>query len=172
VSGVFETALKSVARVHVDDRDQIKPGAKFFHWEQKGVPVRLNIGPRDVAADVVELARRDTLEKTKNVAVASLVTIVADLLLAIQKNMFDTAVKFRQDNTVRVDSYDELKQALAQKNVFVEVFWAGTSDDEARIKAETKATVRCIPFQQDGAEGKCMLTGKPTPTKVVFARSY
>jgi prolyl-tRNA synthetase len=165
-------ALKPVARVHFDDRDNYTPGFKFNHWEQKGVPVRLNIGPKDVANNVVEIARRDTGEKIRNVSQVSLTNEIAGLLVQIQKSIFDRAFKFRQDNTVQVETYAQLKKALEEKNLFVETYWAGTSADEAKIKEETKATIRCIPFEPAAQEGKCMYTGAATRTRAVFARSY
>lgn len=158
-------------RVHFDDRDQHTPGFKFNYWEQKGVPVRLNIGPKDVANEVVEIARRDTREKIRGVRQAGLANELSGLLDQIQKNIFNNALEFRKKNTVSVKTYDELKQVLADKNVFVETFFDGNGDDEGRIKDETKATVRLIPFDQT-EEGECFLTGRKTKRKVVFARSY
>lgn len=164
--------LKGKFRVHFDDRDQHTPGFKFNYWEQKGVPIRLNIGPKDVANEVVEIARRDTGEKIRNVARAGLVNELSGLMDTVQKSIFENAVKFRKDNTVSVDSYDELKEALNGKNLFVETYWDGSSEDELSIKNDTKATVRCIPFEPAETEGKCMYTGKPTTQKAVFARAY
>ncbi len=168
----LESELSTVARVHFDDRDFVKPGAKFFHWEERGVPLRINVGPRDVANAVVEIARRDTLSKEAGISQSNLGREIVARLEAVQKNLFERALKFRQDNTVRVASYAELKQVLSDKNVFVEAYWAGSSDDEGTVKEETKATIRCIPFAQDGLEGKCIFTGKLTKTKVIFARAY
>jgi prolyl-tRNA synthetase len=167
----IEAALKQVARVHFDARDNYTPGFKFNHWEQRGVPVRIAIGPKDVAGNVAEVARRDTFEKIRGVSQTSLANEVAALLDQIQKNIYERALKFRQENTVKVETYDQMKKAL-DKNVFVEVFWAGTSEDEGKIKDETKATVRCIAFERTAEEGKCMYTGKPTNRRAVFARAY
>jgi prolyl-tRNA synthetase len=158
-------------RVHLDDRDNLTPGFKFNHWEQKGVPVRINIGPKDIANEVVEIARRDTREKIRGVRQSGLVNELSGLLEQIQKQIFNNALEFRKKNTVSVKTYDELKAVLKDKNVFVETFFDGTGDDEGRIKDETKATVRCIPFDQT-EEGECMLTGRKTTRKVIFARSY
>jgi prolyl-tRNA synthetase len=168
----IEQALNPVARVKVDDRDNYTPGFKFNYWEQKGVPLRLNIGPRDVASNVVEIARRDTGEKIRGVAEATLQTEIPKLLETIQKSIFERALKYRQENTSTVETYEQFKQAISEKGGFIEAFWAGSGDDEGRVKEETKATIRCIPFAQDGKEGKCMLTGKPTSTKAIFARAY
>lgn len=168
----LEAELSAVARVHFDDRDFVKPGAKFYHWEQRGVPLRINVGPRDVANNVVEIAHRDTMTKEGGISQSALLTEVPARLEAMQKNLFARALKFRADNTVRVESYEALKQALDGKNVFVEAYWAGSSEEEGAVKEETKATIRCIPFAQDGVEGKCIYTGKTTNVKVIFARAY
>jgi prolyl-tRNA synthetase len=164
--------LKPTIRVHFDERDNYTPGFKFNHWEQKGVPIRLNIGPKDVANNVVEIARRDTREKIRGVAQASLLNEITGLLDAIQKNIFNSAVEYRKANTHFAKDYDEMKDLLAKKTGFIEVYWDGTSEDEARVKDETKATVRLIPFAQTNEPGKCMLTGKETTRKVIFARAY
>ena len=164
--------LKPVARVHLDDRDNHTPGFKFNYWEQKGVPVRLNIGPKDVANNVVEIARRDTGEKIRGVSQQSLSNEVAGLLAAIQKNIYDKALAFRKANTSTAKDYAEFQKVITEKSGFVEVFWDGSSDDEAKIKEQTKATVRCIPFAQEGKEGPCMYTGKTTTRKVIFAKAY
>ncbi|MBS2006923.1 MAG: proline--tRNA ligase [Cyanobacteria bacterium SZAS TMP-1] len=159
-------------RVHFDNRDNYTPGYKFNHWELRGVPMRLNIGPKDVAGNVVEIARRDTGEKIRGVAQAGLVNEISGLLTAIQKNIFEKALAFRKNNTVKVGSYDEFKQVLEKGNVFIETHWDGSSDDEGKIKEETKATIRAIPFNFEPVEGKCFYTGRPTSKRVIFARSY
>lgn len=166
------SSLKSVARVHFDARETHTPGNKFNHWEQKGVPIRINIGPKDVAQNVVEIARRDTGEKLRGVNQAQLVDEIPKLLATVQQGIFDRALKFRQDNTVSITSYKEFQEVLANRNCLIECFWAGTNADEQTIKDQTKATIRAIPFDQGSTEGKCMMTGKPTRTKVVFARAY
>ena len=112
------------------------------------------------------------MSKEAGISQSNLGREIVARLEAVQKNLFERALKFRQDNTVRVASYAELKQVLSDKNVFVEAYWAGSSDDEGTVKEETKATIRCIPFAQDGLEGKCIFTGKLTKTKVIFARAY
>jgi prolyl-tRNA synthetase len=169
----IETLLKEAKiRVHFDNRDNYTPGYKFNHWELRGVPLRLNIGPRDVANNVVEIARRDTMEKIRGVNQVSLVNEVSGLLTAVQKNIFDKALAFRKTNTIKVSSYAEFKEVLEKGNQFIECHWDGTSDDEGKIKEETKATIRAIPFDTQPIEGKCFYTGKPTTRRVVFARSY
>lgn len=164
--------LKDVARVHLDARDNYTPGFKFNHWEQKGVPIRLNIGPKDVANNVVEIARRDTREKIRGVAQAGLVNEIAGLLDAVQKNIFNSALEFRKANTHFAHDYKEFQKILDEKTGFVECYWDGSNEDEAKVKEETKATIRVIPFDQKNEPGKCMFTGKPTNRKVVFARAY
>lgn len=159
-------------RVHFDDRDNHTPGFKFNYWEQKGVPIRINIGPRDVSNDVVEIARRDTREKIRNVSHAGLKNELSGLMDQVQKSIFESALKFRKENTVSVKSYDEFKEALNSKNVFVEAYWDGSNEDEGQVKNETKATIRTIPFDQDNEEGVCMMTGRPTRQKAIFARAY
>lgn len=165
-------ALKPVARVHIDARDNYTPGFKFNHWEQKGVPVRLNIGPKDVANNVVEIARRDTGEKMRGVSQTGLSDEIATLLTTIQKNIYDRALEFRKANTTSANDYAEFQKVLAEKSGFIEVYWDGSSNDEAKIKEQTKATIRCIPFAQNHEEGKCMYTGNPTSRKVIFAKAY
>jgi prolyl-tRNA synthetase family I len=169
---IFAELKKAGIRVHLDDRDNCTPGFKFNHWELRGVPLRLNIGPRDVAGNVVEIARRDTSEKIRGVAQAGLVNELTGLLSAVQKNIFDKALAFRQSKTVKAASYDELKKILSESNVFVECHWDGSSEDEGKIKEETKATIRAIPFAFEPVQGTCMYTGKPTTRRVIFARSY
>lgn len=164
--------LASVARVQFDDRDQHTPGFKFNHWEQKGVPVRINVGPRDVQNNVVEIARRDTGSKVRDIAQSGIAQTIEKLLVEVQSSIFERALQFRKDNTIAVSTYAELKAALAEKPCFMEAYFDGTDEDELRIKEETKATVRTIPFGQDGAEGKCIYTGKTTSRKVVFAIAY
>lgn len=163
--------LHASMRVHLDGRDNLTPGFKFNHWELRGVPIRLNIGPKDIANNVVEIARRDTGEKIRNVSQAGLVNELDGLLAAIQQNMFKRALELRQKNTFKAKDYEEFKKLLTDRNCFVETYWAGTTDDEAKVKEETKATIRVIPFDQTET-GVCMYTGKPNGKRVVFARAY
>jgi prolyl-tRNA synthetase len=157
--------------VKFDDRDNQKPGFKFAEYEMKGVPVRIAIGPRDLENGTVEVARRDT--KVKQVMKAVEVSKVIPVLLEeIQKNMFDRALKFREENTTRVETYDEFKNVLDGKGGFVLAHWDGTPETEARIKDETKATVRCIPIDAVQEDGKCIYSGKPSKMRAVFARAY
>ena len=157
--------------VKFDNRDTQRPGWKFAEYELKGVPVRLAIGPRDLENGSVEVARRDTLEKTVE-KLEDIDLVVEDLLDAIQKNIYNKAFKFRAENTTKVDSYDEFKELLTTKGGLFLAHWDGTTETELKIKEETKATLRCIPFDSVEEEGKCMVTGKPSPRRVIFALAY
>jgi prolyl-tRNA synthetase len=157
--------------VKYDDRDTYKPGFKFAEYELKGIPVRLAIGPRDLENNNVELARRDTLEK-KIYSQENIEEIVVKLLEEIQGNIFTKANRFREDNTYIVESYDEFKEIMDTKNGFIYAHWDGTAETEEKIKSETKATIRCIPFDKDSSPGKCMVTGKPSEKRVLFAKAY
>lgn len=164
--------LKDHVRVHLDDRDNYTPGWKFNHWEQKGVPVRLNIGPRDVANNVVEIARRDTGEKMRGVAQAGLAEELSKLLVTIQKNIFDKALAFRNDNTHQASDYNQFKTLLDDRGGFIDAHWCGKSDCEGKIKEETKATIRCMPFDRKSATGQCIRCGEKSDKQVIFARAY
>lgn len=157
--------------VKFDDRDTHKPGWKFAEYELKGVPVRIAIGPRDLENGTVELARRDTKEKS-SVNLEEVTDIIPDLLKDIQKNIFARAKDFRNANTHKADSYEEFKKILKEKGGFIEAHWDGTAETEARVKEETKATIRCIPLHGEKEEGKCMITGQPSAQRVIFAKAY
>ena len=156
--------------VKFDDRDTHKPGWKFAEYELKGVPVRLAIGMRDVENGTVEVARRDTLEK-ETLKVENIDVKVENLLHKIQKNLFDKANDFREENTFKADSYEEFKE-LIEKGGFVYAHWDGTSETEEIIKNDTKATIRCIPETSEINEGKCILSGKKSKQRVLFAKAY
>ena len=156
--------------VKFDDRDTHKPGWKFAEYELKGVPVRLAIGMRDVENGTVEVARRDTLEK-ETLKVENIDVKVENLLHKIQKNLFDKANDFREENTFKADSYEEFKE-LIEKGGFVYAHWDGTSETEEIIKNDTKATIRCIPENSEINEGKCILSGKKSKQRVLFAKAY
>jgi len=171
---VNEIIAKLKARgisVKYDNRDTQRPGWKFAEYELKGVPVRLAIGPRDLENGSIEVARRDTLEKSTG-KLENIDQVVEDLLDAIQKNIYDKAFKFRAENTTKVDSYDEFKELLNTKGGFFLAHWDGTTETEIKIKEETKATIRCIPFDAPDEEGVCMVTGKPSHRRVIFALAY
>jgi len=158
--------------VKVDDRDNLRPGFKFAEWELKGVPARIVIGPRDLAAGVVELARRDNLNK-ESVPQEGLAERLLALMDDIQENIYAKALKFREENTFKVDSWDEFKEKI-EEGGFLLCHWDGTAETEAKIKDETKATVRCIPLDSFVCkeEGKCIYSGKPSHERVLFARAY
>lgn len=154
-----------------DDRDSQRPGWKFAEYEFKGVPVRIAIGPKDMENGTAEIARRDTKVK-ENFKQTDVVAKVESLMKEIQQNLYDRALKFRNDSIHKIDSYDEFKKALDDKGGFMLAHWDGTAETEEKIKEETKATIRCIPIGDEKEEGKCILTGKPSAQRVIFARAY
>jgi prolyl-tRNA synthetase len=156
--------------IKLDDRENYKPGWKFAEHEAKGIPLRIAIGPRDVENGNLELARRDTLEKTIMPA-AGIAEMVEELLETIQKDLFTAAKKRTDEQTREVSSYDEFQEEI-EKGGFIFAHWDGTAETEEKIKDETKATIRCIPLNGEKVPGKCMVTGKPSEQKVLFARSY
>jgi prolyl-tRNA synthetase len=156
---------------HFDNRDTVKPGFKFAEYELKGYPVRIALGPKDLEKGTVEVARRDTLSK-EFVSQEVVVDHVVKLLDDIQNNIFNKALKFREESTTIVDSYDDFKRVLDEKPGFVLAHWDGTRETEERIKDETKATIRCIPLDGDNESGTCIFSGKPSAKRVVFARAY
>ena len=157
--------------VKFDNRDTHKPGFKFAEYELKGVPIRLAIGPRDLENGTIEMARRDTKEK-KVVSLDEVVSLIPPLLDEIQKNIYNRALKFREDRTTKVDSYEEFKKLLDAKGGFILAHWDGSRETEASIKEETKATIRCIPLDAPEEDGKCIYSGKPSKRRVLFARAY
>ncbi len=157
--------------VKFDNREGQTPGWKFAEYELKGVPVRLAIGPRDLENGTIEVARRDTKEK-KVYPMEGLEVELEQLLEAIQVNIYQKAHAFRETMTTRVDTYDAFKQMLDEKGGFILAHWDGTPETEDRIKEETKATIRCIPLNAPAEAGVCMVTGKPSAHRVVFARAY
>lgn len=157
--------------VKYDDRDTYKPGWKFNEYELKGVPVRIAIGPKDLENGTVEVARRDTLEKTI-VALADVPAYVKGLMKEIQDNLYKRAVQNRTDNSHQADTWDEFTKLMEREGGFVYAHWDGTPETEEKIKELTKATIRCIPLDQPEEEGKCIFTGKPSNKRVVFAKAY
>ncbi|MBO4333858.1 MAG: proline--tRNA ligase [Paludibacteraceae bacterium] len=160
--------------VKYDDADTKKPGWKFAEYELKGVPVRLAMGARDMENGTIEVARRDTLTKETK-SLDGIATYIKDLLEEIQKNIFQKALDYRKQNIKTVDTYEEFKKEI-EKGGFILAHWDGTAETEAKIKEETKATIRCVPFDSyvdgDKEPGKCMVTGKPSKCRVLFARAY
>ena len=157
--------------VKLDDRDTYKPGWKFAEYELKGVPIRIAMGMRDLEAGNLELARRDTLEK-KIYEQKDIANKVEHLLENIQLNLHQRAVDFREEKTQKADSYAEFKEILEQKGGFIYAHWDGTAETEDLVQKETKATIRCLPFTDKKEEGVCMVTGKPSKQRVIFAKAY
>jgi prolyl-tRNA synthetase len=158
-------------RVKYDNTDNNRPGWKFAEYELKGVPIRIAVGPRDLENNQVELARRDTKEKTA-ISLDGLTETVAALLLEIQSNLLQRATKYRDDHITSVDTWDEFINVLDNKTGFVLAHWDGTVATEEKIKDQTKATIRCIPLDNPLEVGKCILTGNPSKQRVLFARAY
>jgi prolyl-tRNA synthetase len=157
--------------IKVDDRDTQSPGWKFAEYELKGVPVRLALGMRDLAAGTVELARRDTLTK-ETVQESALEELLPRLMADIQASLYNKAKSFRTEHTYKVDSYTEFQRLIEDQPGFYLAHWDGTPETEERIKQDTKATIRCIPLEREEEAGVCMVTGKPSAGRVVFARAY
>ncbi len=158
-------------RVMLDARDTHKPGWKFNEYELKGVPIRVAIGPKDLENETFEIARRDTLSK-ELVAEVDAVNYIENLLNVIQDNLYNKALEMRTNLTHDAEDYDQFKTLIDKTGGFVWAHWDGTSETEERIKAETKATIRCIPLEGPQDPGKCMLTGKDSVRKVLFAKAY
>ncbi|MEI2750168.1 MAG: proline--tRNA ligase [Ferruginibacter sp.] len=157
--------------VKYDNSDHARPGWKFAEYELKGVPVRVALGLRDLENNVVEIARRDTKEK-KTVSIDGLGEYIKNLLEEIQQYIFNKALNFRNENIRKADSWDEFVQLLDEKAGFVAAHWDGTGDTEEKIKELTKATIRCIPLNNEQEAGKCILTGNASTQRVLFARAY
>ena len=158
-------------RVKYDDSDNQRPGWKFAEYELKGVPVRIAIGARDLENNQVEIARRDTKEKS-SVSMDGLTDRVSSLLEEIQSNLFERAKQYRDEHITKAESWDEFVQILDTKAGFVAAHWDGTPETEEKIKELTKATIRCIPLNNEQEAGKCILTGNPSTQRVLFARAY
>ena len=165
-------AWKGRLRFKVDDRENLTPGFKYNEWELKGVPVRVEVGPKDVEKGSVAVARRDVPGKAGKAFVpqAGLADHLERLLAEIQQSLYDRALKFRDDHTADVATYDDLKVQIERG--FARCYWAGSIDDEKRIQDEIRATIRCIPLDQPGSAGTCVYTGKPATQQVIFARAY
>ena len=157
-------------RVQFDNRENLKPGFKFAEHEMKGIPIRIAIGPKDIEKNQLEIARRDT-EKKIFIKQNVVLNEVEKILKMIHVNLFERAKKFLKENITEVDNYEDFKNTLNQKGGFVYAYWDGTSETEEKIKKETKATIRCIPYISS-VKGKCVLTGKETTQRVYFAKSY
>jgi len=157
--------------VKYDDRTTQKPGFKFAEWELKGVPVRIAVGPKDIEYGTFEVARRDTLTK-EVIAKEEIVNYIKELLESIQNDLFNKALDFRNKHITEVNSFEEFKEVLENKNGFISAHWDGTSETEEKIKDLTKATIRCIPLDRKEQMGKCVFSGENSYGRVLFAKAY
>jgi prolyl-tRNA synthetase len=170
VNPIVDELRRRGISVKYDDADNKRPGFKFADYELKGVPVRLAIGARDLENGTVEVMRRDTLEK-ETISIESIEDKIEKLLEDIQANIFKKAYDYRAEHTITVDTYEEFKEKI-EEGGFILAHWDGTVETEEKIKEETKATIRCIPLEGDTTPGVCMVTGKPSARRVIFARAY
>ena len=157
--------------VVLDDRDQYKPGYKFSEWELQGIPLRIEIGPRDVENNQVVVVRRDTKEKIF-VPVIELRNKINNLLVVMQKEMYDKAKALREENTFMIDDYNEFKKAIDNPGGFLNSHWCGSTECEQKVKDDTKATIRLIPFERKNEQGECIVCGENSEVRVVFAKAY
>ncbi|HLO56082.1 MAG TPA: proline--tRNA ligase [Saprospiraceae bacterium] len=165
-------ALKALGiSVKIDMDETKRPGFKFAEYEMKGVPVRLGLGKRDIENNTIEVARRDTKEKT-TIPLDNVVSHVEQLLVDIQENLLNRAKKFREDHFTKVDNFEEFKTVLETKGGFLSCHWDGTSETEEKIKEETRATIRCIPLDAEEENGVCVYSGRPSTRRVIFAKAY
>ncbi len=162
---------KAGISVKYDDRDNNTPGWKFADYELKGVPVRIALGPRDIQNNTIEIARRDTLKK-ETISQDNVISHIKSLLEDIQKNIYKKALEFRTENTYYTDNWNEFVDILESSGGFIMAHWDGTTETEEKIKEETKATIRVIPFDSPEEKGSCIYSGKPSERRVLFARSY
>ena len=163
--------LKAHFKVIFDDRPQYKPGYKFSEWELQGIPLRLEIGPRDVAGEAMVLVRRDTLEK-KSVKRAAVLKTVQNELEKMQSEMLEKARAFREANTFEIDDYNDFKEMIDGQGGFIKSHWCGNPACETKVKDDTKATIRNIPFEREREEGSCIVCGEKSWKRVIFARAY
>ena len=167
----LQAALGTVARIHIDLRDEVSPGFKFNEWELKGVPLRLEVGPRDLAKGQATAVSR--LDRTKEaISLESLESYLPELLARIQRSLYERALKFRSENTRPAGTYAEFKEQLESLGGFYEAFWCRNPQCETKIKEETKATIRCIPLEGQDSEGACLYCGSLPQTRVILARAY
>jgi prolyl-tRNA synthetase len=164
--------VKANIRVTLDEREGQSPGWKFNDWEMRGVPLRVELGPKDVAKQAAILARRDRPGREGKISapLSGLPATIEQLLTEIQQSLHDKALAFRKSNTHDAKTYDDLKKAV--ENGFAFSFWCGSAECEAKIKEETRATMRCIPLEQPGGFGTCVYCGQPATERAIFARAY
>ncbi len=171
IDPIIKGLRKQGVSVNFDNRSTHKPGWKFAEYELKGVPVRLAIGPKDLENGTIEIARRDTKEKNV-VNMDEVVDLIPGLLDEMQTSIYSNSKNFREENTVTTDSWEDFKDIIENKGGFVLAHWDGTPETEDKIKEETKATIRCIPFDQPDESGECIYSGKPSSKRVIFAKAY
>ena len=171
VASLVKSFKEAGIRVKYDHSDNQRPGWKFAEYELKGVPVRIAVGPRDLENNQVEVARRDTKEKS-TVSMDGLTETITHLLAEIQTNLFERAKKYRDEHITEVNTWEEFVQVLDTKAGFVSAHWDGTPETEEKIKELTKATIRCIPLNNKQETGKCIQSGNPSSQRVLFARAY
>jgi prolyl-tRNA synthetase len=165
------SAASNKVRIHADLREEVSPGFKFNEWELKGVPLRLEIGPRDLAqGNLVCVSRLD--RKKESFPLEGIESRLPEILARIQRSLYERALKFRIDNTRSAKTYAEFKEQLETLGGFFEAFWCGSAECERKIKEETKATIRCIPLEGQGGEGACLYCGSLSRTRVLMARAY
>ncbi len=165
------TKLNKNFSVKLDDREQYKPGYKYTEWEMIGVPLRIEIGPRDVDNNQVIVVRRDTREKII-VGIANIINEISNILDLVQAELFETALKFQKSNTFQIDEYNHFKQYMEEKEGFLSSHWCGSAECETKIKDDTKATIRNIPFNRHEEKGKCIVCGNDSNGRVIFAKAY
>ena len=168
---IQEGLRKKGVSVRYDNRDTQRPGAKFAQYELQGVPVRIAIGPKDLANGTVEIARRDTLTK-EIVSIDGVLNIVENLLTEIQASLFNRALEFRDSHITEVENFEEFKSVLKNKGGFISAHWDGSTETEEKIKELTKATIRCIPLNNNQESGVCVYSKKPSKSRVLFAKAY
>ena len=171
IDPIIKTLKAKGISVKFDTRDTHKPGFKFAEWELKGVPVRIAIGNRDLESGTVEVARRDTKEKQK-MEFIGLEDNISNLLATMQDAIFNKALSYRNDHTTEVNSWEEFQEVLENKTGFISAHWDGTTESEDKIQQATKATIRCIPFDNPQEDGVCVFSGKPSKERVLFAKAY
>ena len=168
---LVEQLKNAGVRVQLDDRDQLRPGWKYAEWELKGVPIRVELGPKDVANQSARLAFRIDREK-RDMPLTELPALAAGLLEETHRKLFDRALKFREENTYRVDTWEEFQERLNDPGGFLYAHWDGSGETEEAIQSRTKATIRCIPLDDDLEDGVCVYSGKPSKRRVLFAKAY
>lgn len=168
---IFDKLKAKGISVKYDDRTEYKPGWKFAEYELKGVPLRIAIGPNDLANKSVEIARRDNLSKEIK-PIENIENYIEDLLETVQNDIYKKAETYRNEHITKVDSYEEFKKVLEEKGGFIAAHWDGTAEEEEQIKEETKATIRCIPLDAEEEQGVSLITGKPSNKRVLFAKAY